>query len=106
MSNKSVIAGLSGKVEVLERRQKHLQEQVDTHQCSQRSVPFIMAEISALTAALEALAWYATERDGSGGVSPLSVIQRLAGIDLEDCDEEDLEEVQAQARELVKGLVE
>lgn len=104
--NKPVIAGLSGKIEVLERRQKHLQEQVNTGQCSQRSVPFMVAEISALNAALEALAWYSMEREGLGRLSPLSVVQRLAELDLVECDEEDLEEVQRQAQELVKGLAE
>lgn len=97
------IVSVSGKVGVLERRLKFLEQQVQEGKFSEKALPYIMAEQSAISAAIEVLVWYAGDRQRSDTSSPLSVIRQLVELD-PHCLAEELMDLQDQARELLKSV--
>lgn len=102
---KPSIVGLSGKIKVLQRKLQHLREQVDTNKFSERSVSYLMAEIYALTAAIQVMQWFAAERPGASGVSPVGVLEAFSELDLDNPNTDDrLYELQEQAKKLVREM--
>lgn len=105
MSGKPSIIGISAKAQVLQRRLEHLQRQVEHKNYGDRSVTYFMAEIYALMAAIQVLEWYGSDRNNVEGLSPFSVIERFASLDLDSEDDDDkLYELQRMAKEIVQKV--
>lgn len=96
---------LPGKLNVLRRRLQHLRRQIDMQDYGERSVSYLIAETSALTSVIELVEWATTGIDGHIETNPVSIIKRLAKVDLGNDDHEvELFEVREAATVLAERL--
>lgn len=103
MIHRPIIISAAAKVDVLERRRQHLEQRAYKRDRGGQAASFDIAEASALTAGIEALAWYAQEATDQRGSTPLGLLNRLLEVDAEDADA--VERIQQETKELVKGLL-
>jgi len=102
MRHRPIISSAAAKSDVLERRRQHLERRASDRDRGGQATSFDLAEASALTAGIEALAWYAQESTDAHGATPLGLLARL--IDTDPQDSAAVARLQADTEELMRGL--
>jgi hypothetical protein len=103
MIHRPIINSAAAKADVLERRRQHLERRASERNRGGQAASFDLAEASALTAGIEALAWYAQEATDQRGSTPLGLLNRLLEVDADDVAA--VVRIQQETKELVKGLL-
>jgi hypothetical protein len=102
MRTRPIISNAAARSDVLERRRRHLEGRASNRDRGGQATSFDLAEASALTAGIEALAWYAQESTDGRGSTPLGILARLLEIDPKDVGA--VMRLRCEAEELLRGL--
>jgi hypothetical protein len=102
MRHRPIISNAAAKSDVLERRRQHLERRASDRERGGQATSFDLAEASALTAGIEALAWYSQESTDTRGVTPLGLLAQL--LDTDPRDSAAVARLQDETAELMRGL--